>query len=166
MLNPRPAGPRTVSRVVVDSAVRIPLDSKIVSTANEFPTLVAGDGDQAETQKDKIAALRSAGCEIWQSDLGQKPNDRLLGLLGHLASNGATNVMVEGGSQILGALNDLAQIDEVHLFTGAKLLGGENALSPVGGVGPSLMDVATEMQLQRVERIENDVYSVYRRTGD
>ncbi len=166
MLNPRPAGPRTVSRVVVDSAVRIPLDSKIVSTANEFPTLVAVDGDQAETQKDKIAALRSAGCEIWQSDLGQKPNDRLLGLLGHLASNGATNVMVEGGSQILGALNDLAQIDEVHLFTGAKLLGGENALSPVGGVGPSLMDVATEMQLQRVERIENDVYSVYRRTGD
>ena len=163
MLNPRPSGKRTVTRVVVDSGVRIPLESKVVRTANEFPTLIAVDGDQAKTQTDKIAALRKSGCEIWQSDLGQTPNDRVLGLLKHLADNGMTNVMVEGGSQILGALNDIAQIDEIHLFTGAKLLGGKNALPPVGGAETPLMDGATALQLQQVERIENDVYSVYRR---
>jgi len=32
MLNPRPAGKRTVTRVVVDSAVRLPLDSKLSNT--------------------------------------------------------------------------------------------------------------------------------------
>ena len=166
MLNPRPAGKRIVTRVVVDSAVRLPLDSKLVKTSNEFPTLIAVDGDQAKTQADKIAAFEASGCQVWQSAPGQDPNQRLLGLLKHLASNGVTNLMVEGGGQILGALNDLSLIDEVHLFTGAKLLGGKNTRTPVAGTGPSLMNAATEMQLQQVERIDNDVYSVYRRVNE
>lgn len=164
MLNPRPMGNRVVTRVVVDSAVRIPLDSKLVKTANEFPTLIAVDGEQAKSQADKIAGLKAAGCQVWQSDSGQDQDERLLELLKHLASNGVTNLMVEGGGQILGALNDLAQIDEIHLFTGAKLLGGQNARSPVAGTGPSLMNAATQLQLQQVERIDDDVYSIYRRT--
>ena len=166
MLNPRPAGKRIVTRVIVDSAVRLPLDSKLVKTSNEFPTLIAVDGDQAKEQADKIAALEASGCQVWQSAPGQTPNQRLLGLLKHLAGNGVTNLMVEGGGQILGALNDLSQIDEVHLFTGAKLLGGKNARTPVAGIGPSLMNAAMEMQLQQVERIDNDIYSVYRRVNE
>jgi len=165
MLNPRPAGKRIVTRVVVDSAARLPLDSKLVKTANEFPTLIAVDGEQAKAQTEKIAALKASGCQVWQSDPGQNPNQRLLGLLKYLASNGVTNLMVEGGGQILGALNDLSQIDEVHLFTGGKLLGGATARTPVAGIGPSLMKTATEMQLQQVARIDNDVYSVYRRVN-
>ena len=161
MLNPRPQGDRTVTRVVVDSSIRIEIDSKLVATANEFHTLIAVNGDEAETQADKVAALRERGCEVWLSELGLTANERLLALLKHLASNGATNVMVEGGGKILGALNDLAQIDEVHVFTGAKLLGGQTALSPVGGTGPDLMQAALELDLQQVERIENDVYSIY-----
>ena len=166
MLNPRPAGKRIVTRVIVDSAVRLPLDSKLVKTSNEFPTLIAVDGDQAEEQADKIAALAASGCQVWQSAPGQASNQRLLELLKHLAGNGVTNLMVEGGGQILGALNDLSQIDEVHLFTGAKLLGGKNARTPVAGIGPSLMNAATELQLQQVERIDNDIYSVYRRVNE
>ena len=165
MLNPRPAGNRMVTRVVVDSAVRIDLNSKLVTTANEFPTLIAVNGDHAETQAEKIAALRSSGCEVWQSDCGQDTNERLLALLKYLASKDVTNVMVEGGGRILGALNDLSQIDEVHVFTGAKLLGGVAAMSPVGGVGADLMGAALQLELQQVERIENDVYAVYSRSS-
>ena len=165
MLNPRPAGERSVTRVVVDSTVRIRIDSKLVATANEFPTLIAINGDYAETLADKIASLQAKGCEVWLSEPGQDADDRLLGLLKHLADKGVTNVMVEGGGKILGAFNDLSQIDEVHLFTGAKLLGGQTALSPVGGTGPPLMKSALELELQQVERIENDVYSVYRRSS-
>ena len=166
MLNPRPAGKRIVTRVVVDSAVRLPLDSKLATTSSEFPTLIAVDGNQAKTQANKIAALEASGCQIWQSAPSRDPDQRLLGLLKHLAGNGVTNLMVEGGGQILGALNDLSQIDEAHLFIGAKLLGGKDARSPVAGIGPSLMNAATQLQLQQVERIDNDVYSVYRRVNE
>ena len=165
MLNPRPAGDRVVTRVVVDSAARISLDSKLVTTANEYPTLIAVDANQAEAQVEKINALRASGCEVWLGEIGQSPRERLLGLLKHLASRGATNVMVEGGGKILGALNDLIQIDEVHVFTGAKLLGGQTALSPVGGTGPDLMRAALDFELQQVERIENDVYAIYCRSS-
>ena len=120
---------------------------------------------EAEAQADKIAALRASGCEVWLSELGQNANDRLLGLLKHLASEGATNVLVEGGGKILGALNELSQIDEVHVFTGAKLLGGQAALSPVGGTGPDLMQAAMELELRQVERIENDIYAIYCRSN-
>ena len=165
MLNPRPAGDRVVTRVVVDSAVRIPLDSKLVATASEFPTLIAVDADQAGAQAEKIAALQASDCEIWQSEPGCDADQRLLALLAHLAQAGATNVMVESGGKIMGALNDLSQIDEVHVFTGAKLLGGKASLSPVGGIGPDLMEAAAELNLEQVERIENDIYAIYRRAS-
>ena len=165
MLNPRPAGDRTVTRVVVDSAVRIRLDAKLVTTASEFPTLIAIDADHADSHAEKIAALRAQGCEVWLGSPGQDTNERLLGLLRYLASQGATNVMVEGGGKILGALNDLSQIDEVHVFTGAKLLGGQTALSPVGGTGPDSLKAAMELELRQVERIENDVYAIYCRSS-
>ena len=46
-----------------------------------------------------------------------------------------TNVLVEGGSQILGAFFDARLIDEVHTFIAPKLVGGASALTPLAGYG-------------------------------
>jgi diaminohydroxyphosphoribosylaminopyrimidine deaminase/5-amino-6-(5-phosphoribosylamino)uracil reductase len=51
--------------------------------------------------------------------------------------------MLEAGPRLLGAFFDSELIDEVHAFVAPKLIGGETALSPVGGVGlPSIPGTA------------------------
>lgn len=159
MLNPRPPGKREVIRAVVDSKARISLDSKLVATANQYPTLIAV-GPQADAEK--LRSLSNAGCEIWQSK-SEDADTRLLGFLKTLADRGCTNVMVEGGGKLLGALNDLGQVDEAHVFIGPKLLGGIDALSPVAGDGHRFMNQASGMKLQSVQQIENDIYATYQK---
>lgn len=160
MLNPRPAGERDVIRAIVDSQARLSLDSKIVQTSDQHRTLIAV-GPKACIEKTR--ALQQAGCEIWQGN-SDDANDRLLEFLRHLAERGCTNVMVEGGGKLLGALNDLGKIDEAHVFIGGKLLGGHDAVSPVVGSGKNLMADATGFNLKSVQQIDSDIYAIYRKT--
>src|SRR5262249_50670377 len=50
LLTARPPGPRTLLRVVLDSAARLPLNARLVATAHETPVLVAA-GSDAEEEK-------------------------------------------------------------------------------------------------------------------
>lgn len=159
LLTARPSGPRIATRIVVDSLARLSVNSKLVQTARDFPTLLAV-GPAASVER--CSALEKLGCEIWQSD-SMDSNERLLTLLHWLSERGMTNVLVEGGGQLLGSLNDLNQIDETHVFMGPKILGGANSLTPVGGVGVGLMSKATKIGLAHVEQFENDVYLIGRR---
>ena len=54
--------------------------------------------------------------------------------LDELGRRRMTNVLVEGGSQLLGSLFDAGEIDEVHVFIAPKLIGGPAApLLPSAG---------------------------------
>jgi diaminohydroxyphosphoribosylaminopyrimidine deaminase/5-amino-6-(5-phosphoribosylamino)uracil reductase len=151
--------PRVPLRIVLDSTARLNLQSQLVQTAGEFPTLVAVGPTAAAAD---LVRLKNAGCEIWQSK-NTSADDRLNKLLLELGSRGLTNILVEGGGQLLGSLHDLDQIDEVHTFIGPKIIGGANSLSPLTGVGQLLMNDATQFQLQGVQQINDDVYIIGRR---
>ena len=114
-VNPNPAKSKIrppALRVVVDSMARLGLDSKLVKTAKEIPTLIAL-GPEADSAK--LDQLVSAGCTLFTHPSTNR-NERLEALLSHLAEQQLTNVLVEGGGQLLGGLHDLNQIDEVHCF--------------------------------------------------
>ncbi|MDG1872897.1 MAG: bifunctional diaminohydroxyphosphoribosylaminopyrimidine deaminase/5-amino-6-(5-phosphoribosylamino)uracil reductase RibD [Mariniblastus sp.] len=145
-------------RVIVDSTARISLSSKLVQTAEELPTLIAV-GPKAKA--DKIKQLRDCQCVVYESDI-EEANQRLVQLLSHLQSQQITNILVEGGGQLLGSLNDLGQIDEVHCFIGPKLAGGSEALSPVLGAGFDMMNQTSQLKLTSVRHFENDVYIIGR----
>lgn len=158
MLNARPAGLRVATRIVVDSTARIPIESNLVQTANQFPTLIAV-GPNAE--EGKTEQLQTSGCEVFASATSDS-NKRLIELLEYLGSLGMTNVLVEGGGQMLGSLNDLEQIDEIHTFIGPKLIGGSRALSPIGGNGAGLVHDSKPVKIVQIEQIGEDVYLVGR----
>lgn len=158
MLNARPAGARVATRIVVDSIARTPIHSKLVETAIQFPTIIAVGPGAAPRQ---LAQLKAKACVIFQSP-DQDPNRRLESLLAHLASQGMTNLLVEGGGGILGALNDLGQIDEVHAFIGPKLIGGVGAINPLGGSGQSKMQEATPLEIQKLQQLDDDIYVIAR----
>jgi diaminohydroxyphosphoribosylaminopyrimidine deaminase/5-amino-6-(5-phosphoribosylamino)uracil reductase len=154
LLTARPAGRRVATRIVMDSKASLSLDSQLCRTTSQFPTLIAC-GPMAD--RDALELLREAGCEIWQTE-NADPNQRLLELLRELGRRGMTNVMVEGGGGLLGALHDLGQIDEVQAFIGPSLLGGVEAITPIGGHGASVMAAATGIQVVSVQTLGQDIH--------
>src|SRR5690606_7525730 len=127
----RPPGPRPTARVVVDWRAELPIDGQLVATAREVPLLVA-IGPEADARR--AERLQEAGCELVRCEAPSR-DKRLLMLLEALGQRSMTNVLVEGGGGLLGALFDLKQVDEVHVFIAPKILGGRQAVSPVAGRG-------------------------------
>jgi len=113
LLTARPPGPRVPLRIVLDSRARLPLESALVQSVGEAPVLVAVGPDAPAA---RIAALRSAGCEVWQS-ASPSPADRLRELLRLLGDRRLTNLLVEGGPHVLQEFFAAGLVDEVWQFT-------------------------------------------------
>lgn len=152
-LTARPAGARTALRVVLDSKARLPLHSQLVRTAREFPTCVACGPEASEAA---VASLRSAGVEVltWEH---AGVWERTEATLRCLAERGITNVLVEGGAAVLGSLWDHQAIDEVMVFIAPKLIGGRDAISPIGGWGLAFIGQIPELHALSTLVLERDV---------
>lgn len=124
--------PRTALRVVLDSQLQLPLQSNLALTAGQVPVLLVAGPDASP---EKAQRLRDLGCHVHLSPHANR-NQRLDALLEHLASRyRATNVLVEGGGELLGSLLELQQIDQCEVFIAPKLIGGQAAPSAIGGQG-------------------------------
>lgn len=153
LLTARPPGARTATRVVLDRQLGLPLDSQLVRTAREAPTLLATQTQDAA----KLKAYTDRGCEILQ--LPAEGSDGMLRpLLSNFAARRWTNLLVEGGGKALGAFADAGLIDEVHVFIAPRLLGDAAALSPLAGTGVELIRDARRLRECEVETLGDDLY--------
>lgn len=154
LLTARPPGPRAATRVVVDSQGSLSSDSQLVRTVGQAPVLVACGPETLDADRRR---LTDAGCEVWTSD-AQHPSERLLELMDELGRRRMTNVLVEGGGQLMGSLFDANQVDEVHVFIANKLVGGADAPTPLAGTGIELMPQAVTLHEPTIKHLEGDIY--------
>jgi diaminohydroxyphosphoribosylaminopyrimidine deaminase/5-amino-6-(5-phosphoribosylamino)uracil reductase len=110
------------------------------------------EAPQAERQR-----LEQAGCEVLACQ-GEGYAARLDALLEQFGRRRMTNLLVEGGSRLLGSLWDAGQLDEVHVFIAPKLLGGAAAPSPIAGKGIEGISQALSLQNADVQQVGSDVY--------
>ena len=149
----RPDGtplPRQPLRVVVDSSGRIPLESALLRQPGE--ALIAASGGSEE----KLAHLEEAGAKILTLSALDGRVD-LLVLLTELGDRGVTSVFVEGGATLLGSLFDAGLVDRVVAFVAPVIIGGDSALSPVGGVGVERMADALRLKDIQIQTFGEDV---------
>jgi diaminohydroxyphosphoribosylaminopyrimidine deaminase/5-amino-6-(5-phosphoribosylamino)uracil reductase len=155
LLTARPSGPRTAMRVVLDSQARLPTASQLVQTAGPIPTLLVTSPSVAEA---KLTPLRDAGCQVLRLGPDAEGRPNLHHLLAHLGQQRATNLLVEGGAQVLGSFLDAAAIDEVHAFIAPRLIGGTGAKTAMAGSGRDRIADALALMETTVESIDNDIY--------
>jgi diaminohydroxyphosphoribosylaminopyrimidine deaminase/5-amino-6-(5-phosphoribosylamino)uracil reductase len=158
LLTARPADlselKRTATRIVIDSAAALSPTSRLVQTAADVPVLVAAGDSPAEGA---VQGLTERGVEVVRC-AGSDHKQRLDALLNELGRRRMTNVMVEGGSRLLGTFFEMRAIDEVHIFMAPKIVGGAGAISPIGGAGVDQIADARALADITIEELDGDVY--------
>ncbi len=151
---------RKATRVVFDSQARLPLDSQLVSTAKDVPVLVIAS---AQADRARVHELRRRDVEVLQlnADPGSDRAAAVQTVLEELGRRQMTNILVEGGGQLLGAFFDAEQVDEAHIFLGPKIVGSADGRSPIAGAGCRWIDEAANLELLSHERIGDDLYLKY-----
>jgi diaminohydroxyphosphoribosylaminopyrimidine deaminase/5-amino-6-(5-phosphoribosylamino)uracil reductase len=145
---------RVATRIVLDSMAGLPSFSQLVRTAGQYPTLIAAGPEAPD--KD-LRRLATAGCEVLPFAPPTK-YERLIQLLDELGRRRMTNVLVEGGADLLGSLFDAGQIDEVHVFIAPRLFGGQKGRSPIRGAGIEQVTDALQLDSVQTQRLADDIY--------
>ena len=111
--------PRSPMRIVLDPSARLPLDTKLVTTAVDVPVLVVvGPAAGADAK----AALTAAGVKVIETTDG--PNGlNLPEALAELAREGLTRILVEGGARVAASLLADDLLDEIILFRAPVVVG-------------------------------------------
>jgi diaminohydroxyphosphoribosylaminopyrimidine deaminase/5-amino-6-(5-phosphoribosylamino)uracil reductase len=133
-------------RVVLDSALRLPLASRLVQSARETPVwVVAGSAATPPLAQ----ALQARGVEILPAKGSHDGRLDLADVLKSLAARGITRLMLEGGPTLAAAFVAADLVDEANLFLSSKLLGpdGVDALE-----GLPLSALTQSPRLQSVAR--------------
>jgi diaminohydroxyphosphoribosylaminopyrimidine deaminase/5-amino-6-(5-phosphoribosylamino)uracil reductase len=153
LLTARPPGPRTPVRIVLDSHGRLPPPSQLAQTARETPLLLVAAEDLSQT---RVAELHERGIDVLLLPTDQgRPQAAML--LAELGRRRMTNVLVEGGSAVLGSFFDAGAIDEVHVAIAPRLVGGVAAKGPIGGLGVGPLARAPLLAEWRAEIVEGNI---------
>ena len=131
-------------RIVLDRNASLLLNAKILN--GEAKTIVAVSEAAPQDKLDELQKLTTV--EVLK--LPQKNGHLdLQALLEKLAAMEITSVLVEGGSEVHGAFNDAGLAERVYAFIAPKIIGGKNAIGPVGGIGTT--DMGKALKLRDVE---------------
>jgi diaminohydroxyphosphoribosylaminopyrimidine deaminase/5-amino-6-(5-phosphoribosylamino)uracil reductase len=153
LLTCRMEGGRNPRRCIIDALAQLPLDGRIAKTAKEVPTfLVVGKS----APPDRLQKLQDTGVTLLKMQLKEGRID-LEGLLRYLAQKEFTNILVEGGGEVAASLFRQKLVDRVQVFIAPKIIGGREAVSPVGGEGIEKMAEALLLDNLKVQRFGNDL---------
>ena len=115
----------------VRSALNRTADIRLVQAAETIPQALAA---LAQGRLDVAAVLRELGRRRF------------------------TNLLVEGGGEVLASFLAADAIDEAHVFVAPKLVGGKPAPTPLGGAGIAQLADASRFPHTQVRVLDGDVY--------
>ncbi len=134
-------GCKSPVRVILDSSLRIPLDSKIVRSAEKIPSIVCC---LASADRNRVTQLQTRGVEVIElpdssSDTsGDTARDRSQGLdlkeiLNLLAALDLNSIYVEGGGGVITGFLSAGLVDRLVVVTAPIIIG--DGIRAVGNLG-------------------------------
>jgi len=146
---------RPLLRIVMDSQLRLPLDSKLARSA-------AGDVLVATTSASSAARRQAAenrGIQVLMLD-GPGGRVDLAGLIDWLGRRGHLSLMIEAGSKLNWTALETGVVDRIFFYYGAKILGGLEALPLAGGIGRRRRSDAIRLHGITIHAIPPDEFAV------
>jgi diaminohydroxyphosphoribosylaminopyrimidine deaminase/5-amino-6-(5-phosphoribosylamino)uracil reductase len=153
---------RNLMRVILDSRLRLPVDSRVVKTCHKDVIVFCSFGEEKKrkeleshgviVEQVQLAGLQVVGGADAVPHDGRPDLARVFRRLGEMD---ITSVLVEGGAMVNWACLRADVIDKIWLFYAPKLLGGDGAV-PFLSSGHSQMSDATRVKNIAVHRFGDD----------
>ena len=136
---------RPLQRIGLESALRMPLDSKMVATAQNDLVIFTVSNDEARIRE---LTTRGVRVEVLPAEAGRVPLAKVLGKLGE---EGILTLLTETGTRLNTALLAGGHVDRVHLFVSPQIMGSDAV--------PAFRGMASFVRMAEVEveRYGNDL---------
>lgn len=139
--------PRNPVRIVLDSRGRTPSEAQVLNGAAR--TIIVTNERSKKTFRN-AEALRC----------GKKEID-LLRLLDALEKMGIGCLLVEGGSRVIWSFLEHRLADEVNIFIGSMVIGGDESPTPAGGDGAIDENGIIPLRLKSSKALGNGILLTY-----
>ncbi len=152
---------RSPVRVVLDRALRLPGDSRLVHSARATPLWVM----TSELAEAKAAAkLGGAGAHLLRvaTTTSAPPGLALPQVLHALADKGITRLMVEGGARVASSFLTAGLVDEIWLLRGPGRI-GEDGVAALETQPLSAITQSPSFRLRASETVGGDSLMIYER---
>lgn len=149
---------RSPVRVVLDRALRLRGDGRLVHSAREVPLWVM-TSDTAEAPA--AAKLGAAGVQVLRVKALEHGLD-LADVLRTLSDRGITRLMVEGGAQVARSFVEAGLVDEIWLLRGPNEIGADG-VTALGALPLSAITQSSSFRLRANENLDRDTLTIYER---
>lgn len=152
MLNTRIDGLKNPIRIICDSSLKTPHNSQIVQTAKDICTIIATANKDINLHK----TYEEYGVKIITVSKN-KEHINLVELMNVLGDMGIDSILVEGGATLNYSLISQQLVNKIITFISPKIFGGEDAKSPVTGIGISRPCDAFIYKNKEIQVIDEDI---------
>ncbi len=152
-------GNRSPIRVVADSSLRTPLDSRLVQTARDVPLWLVTTEQAAASLGERYTDLGAQVLAVPTADGGLD----MRAVLALLAARGATRVLAESGRAVAGSLLRADLVDRIAWFRAAAVIGGDG-VTAIQSLGVVKVAAMPRFMPDTQVRLGQDVLETYRRT--
>ena len=130
-------------RVVVDSTLRLPLESAILHLDSPSPTLIATTG---KAPQERIDAVRATGADVMFVGSDAEGRVDLATLWTFLGGRNIQHLLVEGGATLNQAVLEAGLVQRMMVILCPLILGGDNAPGIFRGRGVGALDDALRLR--------------------
>jgi diaminohydroxyphosphoribosylaminopyrimidine deaminase/5-amino-6-(5-phosphoribosylamino)uracil reductase len=152
---------RNPHRILLDSRLRLPLNSRVLKPRKDERVIVAAlrDGGalrrSANSVRRKVDALSSRGVEVWLLP-GKDGRVDLRALVRKATLSRIQSVLVEGGGEVATSLIREKLADKAYVAISPRILGGNRGVWP-GDVGVNSVGKAIKLKHVRLHRLGDNV---------
>jgi diaminohydroxyphosphoribosylaminopyrimidine deaminase / 5-amino-6-(5-phosphoribosylamino)uracil reductase len=147
---------RSPVRVILDSRLRAPLSSAVFAALQDVPTWVFASARASQIAEE---ILVQKGCKVFRVSEHNGKLD-LQELLGILAGEGITRLLVEGGPIVAASFAAADLADEAMIVRGDKMLGAD-AIDALEGM--PLVRLTERFKRHSSDKIGSDTFESYER---
>lgn len=139
--------PRHPLRIILDSKGRTPKNALVLDGTSK--TLIVTN----EKCKKVFPNAATTRCGKQEVDLKK--------LMRILEKKGTRTLLVEGGSKVIWSFLRSRIADEVNIFVGSMVIGGDKSPTPAGGAGAETEKAIVALRLRRMTAVGNGVLLTY-----
>lgn len=153
MLDCRLENGKNPIRIIVDTTLKIPIDSKIVSSSKLIRTIVV---TTKHANINVMKLLEDKGVEILTVNLKNNLVD-LKEMINKLGELNIDSILIEGGSSLnFSAVNENI-VDKIQVYVAPIILGGESSKTPIGGQGVDDIKEAFKLHKLEYKQVGSDI---------